>query len=369
MLIALPVWSAPRPISIREPLRLTRKWCVVLAPRSSWAIAASSYVAGMGTDGDADKGSAPKAFVSHGSPDKKRFVLGFAERLRTQGVDAWVDEWEIAPGDSLVDRIFEDGIGDADVFIVVLSENTVDRPWVHDELNAGVVRRIEGKCKLIPVVLDGVEVPETLKHVVWQPIGDIDNYDAEFDKIVRSIFGHTHKPPLGDPPRYATKEVLVDGLPPDAATLLGLIVDAAIERGDRFMGTFDPIVEAAATEGLTADAVYTAAARLGHDDYLDVTSFGGTRVSHAEVTWSGLLAWLKATGVDVDEIGGQVAVRLVNSDDRELEALAAAVEQPKLLVDLVLTSLEQQDLISVGRYMGGAVKVHSVSPALRTFLE
>ena len=51
--------------------------------------------------------SAPKVFVSHASEDKDRFVVEFARRLRENGVNAWLDQWEMKPGDSLVDKIFE----------------------------------------------------------------------------------------------------------------------------------------------------------------------------------------------------------------------------------------------------------------------
>ena len=49
----------------------------------------------------------PKVFASHASEDKERFVLDFATKLRSKGIDTWVDRWEINPGDSLVDKIFE----------------------------------------------------------------------------------------------------------------------------------------------------------------------------------------------------------------------------------------------------------------------
>jgi hypothetical protein len=42
----------------------------------------------------------PRVFVSHASEDKDRFVLGFARRLRENGVDAWLDQWEMKPGDT-----------------------------------------------------------------------------------------------------------------------------------------------------------------------------------------------------------------------------------------------------------------------------
>jgi len=39
--------------------------------------------------------SQPRAFVSHATEDKARFVTQFATALRAGGIDAWVDEWEI----------------------------------------------------------------------------------------------------------------------------------------------------------------------------------------------------------------------------------------------------------------------------------
>ncbi len=66
----------------------------------------------------------PKVFVSHASEDKGRFVIEFSQKLRSKGVDAWVDKWEMLPGDSLVDKIFEEGIKNAQAVIVVISKNS-----------------------------------------------------------------------------------------------------------------------------------------------------------------------------------------------------------------------------------------------------
>jgi hypothetical protein len=54
--------------------------------------------------------SSPRVFLSHASEDKDRFVLPFARALRANGVDVWLDKWEILPGDSLVDKLFEEGL-------------------------------------------------------------------------------------------------------------------------------------------------------------------------------------------------------------------------------------------------------------------
>jgi len=81
-----------------------------------------------------------KVFISHASEDKERFVIDFATKLRKIGIDAWLDKWEMLPGDSLVDKIFEEGIKDAEAFIVILSKNSILKPWVREELNAGFVK-------------------------------------------------------------------------------------------------------------------------------------------------------------------------------------------------------------------------------------
>jgi len=56
----------------------------------------------------------------------------------------------------------------------------------------------------------------------------------------------------------------------------------------------------------------------------------------------------------------------VNSDRRTLPELAEAVAQPMIVVDLILQLLEAQDLIAVGRYIGGFgnTKVHKIDPLL-----
>src|SRR5437588_11934397 len=96
----------------------------------------------------------PKVFVSHASEDKDRFVLGFATKLLENGIDVWLDKWEMHPGDSLVDKIFEVGIGGAEAILIVLSQNSIEKPWVREELNASIVERIKRGTKVIPIVLD-----------------------------------------------------------------------------------------------------------------------------------------------------------------------------------------------------------------------
>jgi hypothetical protein len=178
--------------------------------------------------------SNPKVFISHASEDKERFVLDFAERLYSKGIEAWVDRWEMLPGDSLVQKIFEEGIKNAQAMIVVISEYSINKRWVQAELNAGVVNHIEQASRLIPVVIGNVEksqMPQSLTDFVWEPIRDLNNYDAEFERIVRSIYGQRQKPQIGNPPAYTRMEIdAIPGLDEVDSLILRLCCEAAIEE-------------------------------------------------------------------------------------------------------------------------------------------
>lgn len=155
---------------------------------------------------------APKAFISHATEDKERFVIPFATKLRENGVEAWVDQWEIKAGESLVDRIFEAGIKNASIFIVVLSSTSIAKPWVRDELDAGVLKRISGTAKLIPILLDDVEVPVSLQHTLYLSVAK-DGLEKVLEKTLHSIFELDNRPPLGSPPLYTTTTSLPQLLP------------------------------------------------------------------------------------------------------------------------------------------------------------
>ena len=136
----------------------------------------------------------------------------FATALRAKGVDVWVDKWEILPGDSLVQKIFEEGLKGAAAVIVVLSHFSVNKPWIKEALDNAAVKRINNGAKLIPIILDACDVPEVLKATVWEQVTDLDNIDGAADRVVAAIFDHRPKPPLGLPPVYAAAAYSVGGL-------------------------------------------------------------------------------------------------------------------------------------------------------------
>lgn len=146
-----------------------------------------------------------KAFISHSSSDK-RFVLRLAGDLRTrEGIDAWLDQWEINPGDRIPERI-EEGISEADVFILVLSPESVNSQWVEYERQAWLMMQIDEEKRaeeesrppmrrLIPVLYRDCKKPAFLKPIHHVMITDQD-YEDGFKRLVNAVLGLSGKPPL-----------------------------------------------------------------------------------------------------------------------------------------------------------------------------
>lgn len=187
----------------------------------------------------------PRAFISHSSEDKIS-VRKLAEKLRSSHVDAWYAEWEIGPGDSIVEKIGK-GLSECDVFIIVVSTNSIASRWVQEELNSAVVRRISEEARIIPVRLDDSPVPTVINHLHWVKMPPP---EEEFDKLLRAIFGVNDKPPLGIIPEFVSRglerrQTTISGFSPEASAILRhLVLEADL---------FDSILDTELAEALSLD--------------------------------------------------------------------------------------------------------------------
>jgi hypothetical protein len=202
--------------------------------------------------------TAPRVFLSHASEDKDRFVLPFATSLRGNGVDVWLDKWEILPGDSLVDKLFEEGLKEAAAVIIVISSYSVDKQWVREELNAAIVNRITRQTKIIPVVIDECEVPEALRSTVWEKIDDLKNFETPLQRILQAIFDRREKPPLGSLPTYIEPPAEVPGLTPADILVFRTIYEQAIATNNPLV-TIDTIALRLNSHRLTTETLIDSA--------------------------------------------------------------------------------------------------------------
>ena len=143
----------------------------------------------------------PTAFISHAGEDKERFVRPFAVALwEKHKVKAWVDEWEINPGDKFAEKIYA-AIDKADAVVVILSDKSADSQWVREEIDAAVVRKINEGAKVLPVVLDGLSkerIPPAL-HSIHQVRVEAKEHARAAEEINRGIRGlpNPRQPTLG----------------------------------------------------------------------------------------------------------------------------------------------------------------------------
>ena len=306
-------------------------------------------------------------FISHASEDKERFVVGFARRLRENGVDAWLDQWEMQPGDSLVDKIFEQGLKNAQAVILVISAKSITKPWVRQELNVSVVKRIDQGIKLIPVVIDQCDIPESLRATIWQRIDDVNSYDAAFERILAAIFDTSSKPALGKrPERFAAAAPQIAGLNRTDELVLREIAWREVDQND-WPVTWQELREDPDITAIPESEVLDSLEILEQKELLVVDRVMPP-IAHARLTLAGFRQYAEHFVPDYSDAMHQVAGLLVNEGVVENQQLANRTGKSLGLIDYILDVLEADGHLVLQKYGGGLWEVISISPSLKRSL-
>jgi outer membrane protein assembly factor BamD (BamD/ComL family) len=126
-----------------------------------------------------------KVFLCHASGDKPP-VRELYKRLTTEGVDAWLDQEKLLPGQDWRLEIPR-AVQEADVVVVCLSNRSVTKEgYVQKEIKFALdsaEEKPEGAIFLIPARLEDCPVPERLSRWQW-----VDLYEENgFIKLLRSL--------------------------------------------------------------------------------------------------------------------------------------------------------------------------------------
>ena len=327
------------------------------------------------TGNSPEQPSAPRVFISHASEDKARFVIPFAEQLRANGIDAWVDEWEMLDGDSLV-TIF-DGIDEASAVIVVLSAVSITKRWVAEELDAAVVKRINEGSKLIPIVLDNLdpktEVPAPLRHLRLRVVPDPSQLADVVENVVRSIFGEVKRPPLGAQPTYVNSPAArihdLDRI--DSLVLRIAGIEAVRDYGDTFV-TAEFLASATAELGITEAQAIESLEVLDAEHYVDIsgTMAPGIRgMQRFTLTRHGIETYLRSYEPEYPKIEATVISRLAEwqHDQGTERDLVEATGAPGLIVRHLLDTLAALGHLRLSKPVGGPQgwRFYGVSMRLR----
>ncbi|MCP9772453.1 SUMF1/EgtB/PvdO family nonheme iron enzyme [Synechococcus sp. Tobar12-5m-g] len=154
----------------------------------------------------------PSVFLSysHDSQAHKDWVRKLAEDLRSQGVDATLDQWDLRAGADLV-AFMEAGIRGADRVLMVCT-GTYVRKAEQRKGGAGYegmivtshVARSTDTVKFIPLVRDNPAdplVPDFLGPRLWLDFRDDELYAERLEDLLRELheLPRYRKPPLGRP--------------------------------------------------------------------------------------------------------------------------------------------------------------------------
>ncbi|WP_440799599.1 toll/interleukin-1 receptor domain-containing protein [Serratia marcescens] len=166
--------------------------------------------------------SIPKAFVSysHDSQEHKKWVLELATRLRNNGVDAILDQWDLKPGDDLP-HFMEKGLISADRVLMICTDNYVEKAnlgaggvgYEKMIVTADLLKTIDSN-KIIPLIRQrgGHSVPNFLRSKLFLDFSLEDEFEFSFDELVRTL----HNAPLYEKPIVANNPfVPVSKTPPN----------------------------------------------------------------------------------------------------------------------------------------------------------
>lgn len=165
----------------------------------------------------------PCAFLSYTS-DNIDLAKRIADALQANGIETWWDRWCIRAGDSLRQKI-DEGLAGCTHFLVLLTPQSISKPWVNQEMDAGLVRKLRDECRFLPVryklpasalppLLSGMHAPEITA-------------DEDITQLVNDIHGISRKPPLGPAPDAVTQAVdKKTGYSPAATAVAKLFVES-----------------------------------------------------------------------------------------------------------------------------------------------
>lgn len=309
-----------------------------------------------------------RIFVSHSSEDKARFVEPLCTELRKCGFDVWLDKWEMQSGDSLVDRIYEEGLGTADIVLGVLSEKSLQSAWVKDALSTAKVLRIVRGIRVIPVVLDDCEVPVALLHYLWHKVEQPSDIENETLRLVAQILRTTDKPELGVPPKLLSTQVIPGLNTIDSATLRWAGDSVLSAKSYNAQLPVELLEKALASEELPLGELLKSVRVLGADGYVDAVSDLGKGVIAFKLTVYGFREYAATCLDDYSQVRDTVLGLLINEKVYSSSELAKRAAAPHSVVRHILDEWAASDLIKLTTNIGWTKQVWNVSPKLERLL-
>lgn len=161
-------------------------------------------------------GSVPSAFVSYSWDDEphKRWVRGLAERLRHDGIEVVLDQWELQPGDQLP-AFMEAAVRDNDYVLVVCTPHYKERSdrrtggvGYEGDIMTGELLSLRNQRKFIPLLRLGeaaAAVPSWLAGKYYVDLRGEPYAEDRYQDLLTTLQGERARAPAVGAPRPRTR--------------------------------------------------------------------------------------------------------------------------------------------------------------------
>ncbi|MBI5304224.1 MAG: SUMF1/EgtB/PvdO family nonheme iron enzyme [Chloroflexi bacterium] len=172
-------------------------------------------------------------FITHSWNDIT-FAKKLCDDLHASGLDGFLDERSIRPGESIPSRI-EHGLEECDVYIPVLSPAALASPWCDWEIDIAITLSRDAtrneRPRIMPVIAEKCKVPSRLRHLLYVDFGnwrDEPTYHHALNVMLVNGFGVRAKPfPMMNmiQPQSSTPQTLSlpNWLVPVGASIVGIV--------------------------------------------------------------------------------------------------------------------------------------------------
>lgn len=127
-------------------------------------------------------------YVSYTYTDEN-WAMALAENLQRLGLNVWVDQWELRPGDHWPSRL-EDGLQSADTVVAVVGREWSRSHWAGEEFAAALAADRAGRLRVIPVIVEDVVLPPQVASLSFADFRDVSSpreYVTEVNRLARTI--------------------------------------------------------------------------------------------------------------------------------------------------------------------------------------
>ena len=156
----------------------------------------------------------PKVFISYSWDGEahQKWVLNLATKLRENGINAILDQWELDLGKP-IPNFMENSVGKSDRVICVITPKYNEKSinlhggvgYEYSIISAEIMDKIDTQ-KFIPLLKEGnnENIPKSLKGRMYIDMRDDSSFEYRLEELLRDIYKEpkNKKPPIGKKPEY-----------------------------------------------------------------------------------------------------------------------------------------------------------------------